>query len=525
LKDNRDLTELADRLEKGASGYGELYEVVTSFLGSQVLGVVVLDEKRVCRIFNKGMEELTGCKQKDMIGSKILEIIFSEEDRAGIRKALNSGESINNREMEISAANGIRRDVIFSMTPKYSRGGKLSGCLMVMTDNTEKKRLRKLLIQSQKMETVGEMAGGIAHDFNNLLEGILGYTTFLMDTREEDEYLQDKLKVIEETARKASRLTSRLLSFSGDLGLENKPVDCNLVIAEVAKLLRRTIDKNIGIKLEPCADLRAVIGSVVRLEQAFLNVCLNARDAMPDGGEIVITTENTTIDSSYPRLSLNMEMGEYVRVSISDTGVGMSDEIKEKVFEPFFTTKKRDNGTGLGLSMVYGIVKNHGGFVNIYSEVGEGTTFSIYLPSGGERDMLEETVPAVKEKVPMGSGETVLLVDDEPVVRELGIDMLESLGYRVLIAEDGWQGEIMFKKNIEEIDIVVLDIVMPGESGGELLKFIKKLSPEMPVLISSGFNRDRVDERMLESEEIEFIQKPYSMDELGIEIGKLLKKK
>ncbi|MBD3180586.1 MAG: response regulator [Candidatus Latescibacteria bacterium] len=524
MKDSSDISELAGKLERGTGGYNELFEVVTSFLESHVLGVIVLDEEMVCRVFNKGMSELTGYGQGTMVGEPLLEKLFDEADIAVIREAFGSGEPINNREISVSAESGASRDLIFSMTPKYSRRGKLSGCLMIMTDNTEKKRLRKLLIQSQKMETVGEMAGGIAHDFNNLLEGILGYTTFLMDTREGDEYLQEKLKVIEETARKASRLTARLLSFSGDLGLESRPVDCNLVLAEVEKLLRRTIDKNIIIRIAPSPNLKAVVGSVVRLEQAFLNVCLNARDAMPDGGKIDIRTENTVIDSSYPRLSLNMEMGEYVRVTISDNGIGMTDEVREKVFEPFFTTKKRDNGTGLGLSMVYGIIKNHGGFVNIYSEVGEGSTFSIYLPSSGKRAELEEAGPSVRAEVPAGNGETVLLVDDEPVVRELGIDMLESLGYRVLVAEDGWQGERMFKKKKDEIDIVVLDIVMPGESGGELLEVIKKLSPEKPVLISSGFNRDRVDEKMLESEEIEFIQKPYSMDELGIEIGKLLKK-
>jgi len=358
--------QTAEDLRKGVRNYPELLDVVTSFLDSPVIGVVMLDSEENCRIFNKGAEILTDYISGDVKGNKLPNGLFPGEKAEEIHESFIKGDPIINMEIRLIRKGGSQQEILLNMTPKYNKDREIAGCLQIFTDNSEKKQLQKLLLQSQKMEIVGELAGGIAHDFNNLLEGILGYTNFIIDTTEKDTELWKQLKIIEKTARKASCLTDRLLSFSGDLGIE-EVVDCNRVVGEVVKLIERSIDKKIDIWQDLTKDLSAVAGAGVQLEQAILNVCLNARDAMPDGGKITLITDNIVIDSSYPRLSLEMKQGEYVRISISDTGGGMNEETKAKIFEPFYTTKKRAEGTGLGLNMVYGIIKKHGGFVNVYS--------------------------------------------------------------------------------------------------------------------------------------------------------------
>ncbi|MCD6380136.1 response regulator [bacterium] len=518
--ENSKNVQLAEDLKSEYRNYSELLDVVTSFLESSVIGVVLLDGEEKCRIFNKGSERLTGYLSSEMIGNRLPNDLFPEKKAKEMHESFMNGDPIINMEVLVNKRDGTQQEIVFNMTPKCNKAGDISGCLNIFTDNSEKKLLQKLLLQSQKMEIVGELAGGIAHDFNNLLEGILGYTNFIIDTTEEGTQLWEQLKIIEKTARKASCLTDRLLSFSGDIG-EEEVVDCNTVVEEVLKLIERSIDKKIEICSDLAEDLKPVVGSGVQLEQAFLNVCLNARDAMPDGGRIILKTESIFIDNNYPRLSLDMKPGLYVRISISDTGVGMDNETKAKIFEPFYTTKKRGEGTGLGLNMVYGIIKKHGGFVNVYSEIGEGTTFSIYIPASSKKI----TITAEKEQpkiAPLGEGEMVLLVDDEAVVRDLGREMLEKLRYNTLIARDGVEGLSIFRKEKEKIELVVLDLVMPGESGCDLLKKIRILSPGMPILVSSGFNRGHLDNSVLQSDKTGFIQKPYSVDELGIEIYKTL---
>jgi nitrogen-specific signal transduction histidine kinase len=407
------------------------------------------------------------------------------------------------------------------MSSRLLVGGKPHGHVQFLIDNSEKKHLQRLLLHSQRMEVVSEMAGGIAHDFNNLLGGILGYTSFMMSLIDESHELRSYLEIIEHSAKRAANLTERLLTFSGGKTVDEAIVYCNGLLSEVTKLIERTIDKNIVIELSLDKNLLPVIGSAGQLEQAFLNVCLNARDAMPTGGKLLVSSENVVIDETYPRMSWNMKSGNYVKLSINDTGVGMDRETKGRIFEPFFTTKERDEGTGLGLNVVYGIIDRHGGFVNVYSEKEKGTVINIYLPA--LIDAAEHVVTGETEaEVPRGGQERVLIIDDEQIVRDLARKMLVRLGYRTFTAADAREGERIFRRSKDEVDLILLDIIMPGTSGWDLLRTMRDIRPGVKVLLTSGYNKASIEKSLFDDEHIGFIQKPYSIGDLAREVRGIL---
>lgn len=506
--------------DKHQSGEGFM-NVASSILENDVVGIAVLDAEGVYRVFNRGAEMLTGYSREDVLGYAPPDNLFSPDDQRLIGEALKSQGRVENMELIIRRKDGDEKHVIMSMSSRTVGGEDKRVCVQFLLDNTEKKHMQKLLLHSQKMEIVGEMAGGIAHDFNNLLEGILGYTTFMMDLIEEHHELRSYLEIIERSAKKASDLTERLLTFSKDAGKRASPVDCNVLLQEVVKLLERMIDRRIVIEMDLDKNVKTVRGAAGKLEQAFLNVCLNARDAMPSGGKLQISSENIVINDTYPRLSWNMKRGEYVRISVSDTGSGMDSEIRSKMFEPFFTTKNRGEGTGLGLNIVYGIVHNHEGFINVYSEAGRGTVFNMYLPAH-EAKVGEEMAREAKGEIPGGDNEMILFIDDEPIVRELGRNLLEKLGYRAITAGSAEDGLHIFKKRGDDIDLVVIDVIMPGASGQEAMKKMRERKPGVLVVLSSGYSKNFLSEEITEDARVSFIQKPYSMEELAREIRKCL---
>ncbi len=508
--------------ERGKYQSGEDFmNVMGSILENEVVGIAVLDAEGVYRVFNRGAELLTGYSREDVLGRAPPDDLFSSDDQRMIGEALQSQGRVENMELIMRRKGGDEKPVIMSMSSRTVGEEDKRVYVQFLLDNTEKRHMQKLLLHSQKMEIVGEMAGGIAHDFNNLLEGILGYTTFMMDLIEEHHELRSYLEIIERSVKKASDLTERLLTFSKDLGKEASPVDCNVLLQEVVKLLERTIDKRIVIEISLDKNVKTVRGAAGQLEQAFLNVCLNARDAMQTGGKLQISSENIVIDDAYPRLSWNMKRGEYVRISVSDTGSGMDSEIRSRMFEPFFTTKNRGEGTGLGLNMVYGIVHNHGGFINVYSEAGRGTVFNVYLPAH-EAKVGEGITREAKGEIPGGDNEMILFIDDEPIVRELGRNLLEKLGYRAITAGSAEEGLRIFQRQEDEIDLVVIDVIMPGASGQEAMKKMRERNPEILVVLSSGYSKNFLSEDITEDARVSFMQKPYSMEELAREIRKCL---
>jgi PAS domain S-box-containing protein len=367
------------------------------------------------------------------------------------------------------------------------------------------------LAQAQKMEAVGQLAGGVAHDFNNLLTAILGNLSLLVNGLPENDPSRDLAAAAEQAARRASALTSQLLGVSQRTLLYAKPTDLNDVIDEVVGLLRRTLDPCINLEVRKTAPGH-VLADAGQLNQVLMNLCLNAKDAMPDGGRLLLETARVVLDADYARLHPEGRAGEFVRLRVSDTGHGIAPEARARIFEPFFTTKGPGKGTGLGLAMVFAIVKRHQGWIDCYSEPGQGARFDIYLPRFVADDV---SAPAAAPATPSLHGrETILLADDEPVLRDLGRAILERHGYRVLLAEDGFQAVEMYRQDPDRIDLVILDLTMPHLSGRAACKLIREIDPAARVLLASGYPADHATQDEHEGI-LGFIGKPYRPEELA----------
>jgi signal transduction histidine kinase/ActR/RegA family two-component response regulator len=381
--------------------------------------------------------------------------------------------------------------------------------------NTEKQ-----LVQSQKLEAVGRLAGGISHDFNNLLTVILGYSDITL-RQLRDHPLRRNLEEIVRASERAASLTRQLLAFSRKQVMQPRVFDINTVVTELEKMLRRMIGEDVELRVSLQADLGNIKADPVQLEQVIMNLVVNARDAMPKGGKLSIETTNVYLDESYALDHVSVEPGHYVMLAISDTGVGMDAETRQHIFEPFFTTKAAGKGTGLGLSMVYGIVRQSGGNIWVYSEEGRGTTFKIYFPRVTE-NAEEYKRAAATIHVPKGS-ETILLVEDADWVRKLARQILEGAGYRVLEASSADAAIQMSEaSNGTRIDLLLTDVVMPGMSGNDMSKRVLVKRPDLPVLYMSGYTDDAIVEHGVLEPGINFIQKPFSPDALALKVREVL---
>jgi PAS domain S-box-containing protein len=391
--------------------------------------------------------------------------------------------------------------------------------LVIVRDITERRCLEAQLLHAQKMEAVGTLAGGIAHDFNNLLQAVQGYAELLLLKNTEANSGYQELQKILSAAKKGGELTRQMLTFSRKLESKRQPVDLNHVVGEVQKLLERTIPKMIELEVHLAEDLKTVNADFGQLEQVLLNLAVNAKDAMPDGGKLVIATQNTTRDIDYGNAQLRAGPGEYVLLSISDTGEGVDQKAMDHIFEPFFSTKDVGKGTGLGLSMVYGIVTNHEGYIDCCSKPGEGTVFKIYLPA------CEQIQSSAKEETPEAhykQNATILIVDDEESIRDLGREALGRYGYTVLTAADGEEALEVYSHQKEQIDLIVLDLIMPGMGGVKCLERLLESDPNAKVLITSGYSPSDQKKNLIESGAIEYLSKPYLTSELLRVIGEVL---
>lgn len=382
------------------------------------------------------------------------------------------------------------------------------------------KRLETQLLQACKMEAVGTLAGGISHDFNNLLQAIMGYTQLLlMDKSKKDpDFFQ--LEQIEKSAQRGSELTRRLLTFSRNVESKQKPLNLNNEIKRIYTILKRTIPKMIDIELILENDLKNINADTIQIEQMLMNLAVNSRDAMPDGGRLVFETKNVVLDEEYFKTHPAAMPGEYVLLSVTDTGFGMDSETMEHIYEPFFTTKEVGKGTGLGLAMAYGIVESHGGYITSYSKPVEGTIFKIYFPI--LKTDIKIRVSEKKEEKLHGGSETILLVDDEETVLDIAKSMLERFGYTTITAESGENGIEMFKKSKPYPDLVILDIGMPGMGGHKCLKELLKIYPNIKVIIASGYPEDEKVEKTIESGAAGFIAKPYRLKDMLKKVREVL---
>jgi len=383
----------------------------------------------------------------------------------------------------------------------------------------ERRSMQEQLIQSQKLESIGTLAGGVAHDFNNLLTVIGGNAQLGLARLPADAPVRERLVEIEKASDRAAKLTRQLLAFSRRQQLERRSISLNETIREIMKLLRRVIGADIEVRFNAPLDLSPVFADPSQVEQVIMNLAINARDAMPAGGQLLIETNDVTLDQTYLRSHALAKPGRYVQISVSDTGIGMDEETKAHIFEPFFTTKEVGKGTGLGLAMVYGIVKQHDGLIEVYSEVGHGTRFKVYLPVA-ETAMAEGVE---QTQAPLRSGtETILVAEDEEPLRRLAQSVVEELGYTVMLASNGEEAVEIYAAHRRQIDLVILDVVMPRMGGHEAYQQIRLSGSDVPVIFMTGYSAEMIRGRFAENFNIPLLQKPYSVEVFGRKVREVL---
>ena len=469
---------------------------------------------------------------KDVIGKDDCRMGWREQAelyRADDRQVIESGCSKFLIEESLTTSEGNTITLLTSKIPLHDSNGEIVGVLGTSYDITdrkfaeaEKERLQAQLQQAMKMEAVGRLAGGVAHDFNNLLTVITGYSELLLQKIGEESPMHREVEEIRRAGERAASLTQQLLAFSRKQIIEPKVLHLGGLVAEMHTMLTRLIGEDIALQATTGKALGSVKVDPGQFQQILMNLVVNARDAMPDGGKIVIETANVDLDEGYCSLHPYVKPGRFVMLAVSDTGQGMSEEVKEHIFEPFFTTKERGSGTGLGLATTYGAVHQAGGSIEVSSEVGIGTTFKIYLPR-----VEDEAVKPVKDDRPTdhpGGTETVLIVEDEDILRNLCVQILEQLGYRVLEARSGTEAIAEVQRSGDRIDLLLTDVVMPGMNGSELAKHLVPHNPEMKVLFTSGYTEDVISHHGVLAEGVSFIGKPYTPLALARRVREVLDK-
>ncbi len=479
--------------------------------------VFALDHEGIFSYVNPAWERILGHSPFEVIGRKMIDFV-KREDSEKFQQLFDQvwGEKTIIRDVLGTFLQKDGKEKIFSASgaPNFDPDGNVSSLVGILRDITEQALLESQLRQAKKMEAIGTLAGGIAHDFNNLLMGIQGYTSLILMTMDETHPFYEKLDGINQQVRSGVDLTRQLLGFARGGKYEVRPVNINLILQKSAEMFGRT-KKEVRIHSQIQEDLWTVEVDQGQIEQALLNLFVNAWQAMPGGGSLYLKTRNiviTSYGSDQPR------PGKYVKISIRDTGEGMEEKVIERIFEPFFTTKEMGRGTGLGLAMVYGIIKSHGGSIFASSQKGQGSTFSIYLPAS-DKKMVSEEKPQEK---PVRGQETILLVDDEEVILKVTREILESLGYLVLSANSGQEALSLFREKHHEIDMIILDMIMPDLKGSQTYDGFKEVSSPVKVLLSSGYSIDGQAALLIERGCKAFIQKPYTVSELSQKVREVL---
>jgi len=477
---------------------------------------------------NKAGQQLTGYSLEETLKLNMKDTVVPEyldKAREMLRLKL-AGETVTAYELEILTKGGGRIPVEANTRLVYQNGVPV-GVQGIARDITDRKRLEQALResaeqlrQSQKLEAIGQLAGGVAHDFNNLLTAINGYSALALRRVGEDHPITPYLEEITKAGDRAANLTRQLLAFGRKQLLQPLALNVNDILGDMIKLLKRLIGEDIQLVTKPGANLKQIKADPGQLEQVLVNLVVNARDAMPRGGIVTIETANTVLDRTYASKHLDAIPGEYVMLAISDTGTGMDQKTQLRIFEPFFTTKAKDKGTGLGLSTVYGIIKQSGGSIWVYSEVGKGTTFKVYLPLV-EEGIRQVATTASVDPIKRGS-ETVLLVEDEDMVRKLASELLAESGYNVLEANGGEAAIHLGKEHTERIDLLITDVVMPKLSGKEVAEQLQAIHPETRVLFMSGYTDEAIVHHGIVDSGIAFIQKPFSERALAQKIRDVL---
>ncbi|MGO9952954.1 MAG: PAS domain S-box protein [Dissulfurispiraceae bacterium] len=450
------------------------------------------------------------------------DLYVNAQDRVVFQQLIERQGYVKDFEVQFKKAPGQQITVRITATAIRDEKGRVINYRGIIRDVTLEKTLEHQIVQAQKMEAVGQLAGGIAHDFNNILSAITGYGHLVLTQMQEDSPLRPYVEQILDSSERAAMLTQNLLTFSRKQIINPQPGRINEILRKVTPVLSKLIREDIELKLELSAEDSTVIVDRLQIEQVLMNLVTNARDAMPDGGILTISTEKMFMDATFIEAHGYGKIGKYVVISVEDTGAGLDEMTKAKIFEPFFTTKEVGKGTGLGLAMAYGVIKQNNGFINVYSEVGKGTTFRIYL---SEVTSTVEQRKDVGIQLSVGGTETILLVEDDQALRELVVTLLHKYGYTVIEAVDGDVALARFSEYKDGIDLLITDVVMPKRSGIEVFEEIKKLNPEMKVLFLSGYAKDTAQKKGIFDTSVNFLQKPFSPNTLLEKIRDILNHK
>ena len=518
------------RTEEAIRESEERYRRITEAVTDYIFTVRIEDGHPVETVHGAACVAVTGYTPEDFASDPYLWFrMVHEEDRPSVQdqaRRIVLRQDVQPIEHRILRKDGVIRWVANTLVPHYDTQGNVLSYDGLIRDIHKRKKaeeakakLEAQLRHAQKMEAIGTLAGGIAHDINNLLMGIQGNVSLVVMDMDSTHSHYERLKKIENQIQSGARLTSQLLGYARKGRYQVKPIKLNHLVSETSDTFGRT-RKEITIHRELAEDLFAIEADQGQIEQVLLNLFVNAGDAMPGGGDLFLKTMNATHNDMKGRL-YDPKPGNYVLLRVTDTGTGMDEKTMERIFDPFFTTKEMGRGTGLGLASAYGIIKNHGGYIDVDSIQGQGATFSIYLPAS--KRGVQKSVK-IAERLIKGTG-TVLLVDDEEIILEVGRELLEAIGYRVLAAKDGKEAVQVYEKNRDEIDIVLLDIVMPNMGGGEAYDRMKKINPDVKVLLLSGYSINGGAREILKRGCDGFIQKPFDMKQLSQSIRNILDKR
>jgi anti-anti-sigma factor len=542
--------ERAEKAKRMRKALLESYEYSEQLLASLGEGVIGLAPQGEILFVNHSGEKLLGQSEANLIGTSIFDSLYIAQptgepfpvEKHPIRQVLSGEKKIFRGELLFEQGNHKRAEIHFdapfawpSLPQREShttiplettatgifRNQQLVGVVVGLLDLREcklaqyaKAQAEKQLRHAQKMEAIGQLSGGVAHYFNNLLQVILGYIDISIEEAPTGSAIAHNLAMIQAAGQRASALTRQLLSFSRRHAMEARPVNLNRVCQELMKMLGRVIAANIKITFVPGVNIGTILGDSGQIEQVLMNLCINAQDAMPQGGHITIQTENFVIDDSYVRIHSWAQLGRYVLLTVTDSGCGMTEEVREHAFEPFFTTKETGKGTGLGLASVYAIVKQHSGLLHLYSEVDKGTEFKIYLPVQESAFQAGDTQDTQTYQATLANPERILLAEDNEIVQKVCQRILEKAQYQVLSARDGQEAFEMFMERREEIDLILTDVVMSRLGGQELRDRVREVDPTMPILFSSGYSENTVHTRFIRDAGLRLIRKPYDSKEL-----------
>jgi PAS domain S-box-containing protein len=487
--------------------------------------IMITDVKGNIEYVNPAFERITGYTWAEVVGqnSRLLKSgrqppRFYQE----LWSTIASGKTWTGRFVN-RCKNGTLVEEDATISPIFAPQGGILGFVSVKRDITEQVKMEQHLRQAQKMEAIGQLAGGVAHDFNNLLQAIKGFTDLALEELETGHAAREFLGEVIKASNRATVLVRQLLAFSRRESIRPQRLQLNDLLGCLVKMISRVIGEHIELTLIPRHNLKTICADPGQMEQILMNLCVNARDAMPHGGRITIETANVSFDDTESATKPWARPGPFVGLFVTDTGIGMSPEVLEHLFEPFFTTKEVGKGTGLGLATIYGIVKQHEGLIHVESEPQRGSVFRIYLPAIEEptetKTDSHSPVPALKSQ-----GETILLAEDEAVVRELALRILEKAGYHVLVAHDGHQAIDLFHQHADRIDLALLDVVMPHKSGRAVCEEIRALKPNLAVLFSSGYGRAHLGADFEPQEGTELIHKPFEPNELLAKVREVMKR-